>query len=131
MDEKTNLNNLYTTMNTNREKNADSTSNEDKDYDIQWWEQSIVITLFNIATTTFLGHESLTYGVLENQPRYNVDMSKIFIAINQEIATKISNLVVNIKKAHLLTRKTHGKKSLIDYSQNLVVILEEYLGIIR
>jgi hypothetical protein len=69
--------------------------------------------------------------VLENQPRYNVDMPKIFIAINQEIATKISNLVVNINKAHLLARKTHGKKSLIDYSQNHVVTLEEYLGIIR
>lgn len=131
MDEKTNPSNLYTTMNTNREENVDSTSNEDENYDIQWWKQSIVITLINIATTTFLGHESLTYGVPENQPRYNVDMPKIFIAINQEIATEISNLVVNIKKAHLLARKTHGKKSLIDYSQNLVVTLEEYLGIIR
>jgi hypothetical protein len=31
---------------------------------------------------------------------------------------------------HLFTRITHGKKSLIDYSQNHVVTLEEHLGII-
>jgi hypothetical protein len=36
MDEKTNPSNLYTTMNTNREENADATSNEDEDDDIQW-----------------------------------------------------------------------------------------------
>jgi hypothetical protein len=65
-----------------RKKMQTPTSNENEDDDIWWWEQSIVITLINIATTTFFGHESLTHGVLENQPRYNVDMPKIFIAIN-------------------------------------------------
>jgi len=64
--------------------------------------------LINIATTTFLGHESLINGVPENQPRYNVDMPKIFIAINQKIATKISNIVVNINKA---TTKVEVKTS--------------------
>jgi hypothetical protein len=36
--------------------------------------------------------------VPENQPRYNVDMPKINITINQEITTEISDLVVNINK---------------------------------
>jgi hypothetical protein len=36
--------------------------------------------------------------VPKNQPRYNVDMPKINIAINQEITIEISNLVENINK---------------------------------
>jgi hypothetical protein len=69
-------------MNTSKEENAYSTSNEDEDDNIQWWEKFIIITLINIATT-FLGHESLNDDVPKNQPRYDVDMPKIFIAINQ------------------------------------------------
>jgi hypothetical protein len=65
---------------------------------MEWGEQNVVEELINITSTTEpTTHESMPTSVVQDQPKYNVDMPTESIIINLESISLIENLVKTLE----------------------------------
>jgi len=111
MHEKINPRSLYiidnTITNNRKGENGNSTSNEEnekdeeRDNNIQWEEQYVIIKFINISTTTPLAHDNLTISVFKIHPRYYGNLLTNSITMNQEIVVNITTVIVNINEVTL------------------------------
>jgi hypothetical protein len=81
-------------------------------------------TTINWETTIYT--INVIVNIDETTPKLEVGNNNFIITIQQGLAN--DNLFFLL---HMLARKTQGRKSLVDYSQNHVVTLEEYLNKLR
>jgi len=79
MKNKTNPNSSYTLVNMNREERDDTISNE-QDETMLWEKHFVIVKLINVITIR--DYESTTNNVLQDQPRYHVNMHKSPIVTN-------------------------------------------------
>lgn len=116
--------------------------------------------LINTTTTMdILNHGMHVDDAFQDHPKYYVDMPMTIASMDQGVATNPTNVFMNINKftldvkietknfehltqetlstnkflslPHLLARKTHSRKPLVDYSQNHVVTSCQYLNIMQ
>jgi hypothetical protein len=65
---------------------------------MEWVEQNVVEELINITSIAKpIIHESMTHNVVQDQPRYYVNMPRESIIINLEFISLIENLVETLE----------------------------------
>jgi hypothetical protein len=136
------------------EQDDDYQSNQRKDEEMEWVEHNDAKELINITSITKPTiAKSMCNNVVQNQPRYYVDMSIVFIITNFKFVFSTKKLVENLEpfstnvgveckiletKESLagnnllslpcfLIRKIGGKEPLVNYLQSHVVTSKAYL----
>ncbi len=153
MDSKIDPNTIYTLQNQSKEEEEP----KQEDCETNWIKHKATQKFINIGSTIEVPIDNL----FKDQPKFYVDMPIIPIITNHASIIESKNMVENFAQPsldetiqlknyessiqvaltqvchdllslpHFSTRRTNGRKPLVDYSQSHVVTLETYLKIMR